>query len=558
MRKFIALAVLFMGTVGMACSGSDVEAANYSDVSDEFWADESIRSLSEQNIISGYPDGTFQPNQPITRIQAASMIVKALDLEVTDRPDAAYEDISAEYDRKNIINAVSEEEIMSGNGEIFRPGEHITRAQMAVVLQNSFDWETSGQESFSDVPADYWAIEAISTAVSQDITTGYEDGTFRPGNATTRAQFSVFLQNALSSGEEEQTSNEAQRGVEVSKDDWTYTIKDHEIIRTNSAGQTERVLAADERNPRIKEGMVLLEKGDWIYYLLSDSTEAGSNREIYHLHRVRTDGSDEEKVLDESVNNPHIYENHLYYVGYDQQENVTSWKKAELDGSNREIIFEDDFKEREKGYENNDDDYYVFERYKDRMYYSNKGETFHMNMDGSNKERIMGMNSFDLEVTEGLIFSGSPEGLLAINPDTDERTTIRGGDFYDFVAFGNDIFAFERSSGLFRFDGDERTWNSVEKEIGGWSLEYATARTEKAGDDGLMAFTHAYGDNTYLLGIRDGDIVVQETLNQGYEQMQTEMENQEIEIHLKNAEESSRESYRIDLEKELIESIDEE
>ena len=49
-------------------------------------ATKEIMYLYDKHIIGGYPDGTFKPNQPITRAQAAAMLLKALDIKVIDKP----------------------------------------------------------------------------------------------------------------------------------------------------------------------------------------------------------------------------------------------------------------------------------------------------------------------------------------------------------------------------------------------------------------------------------------------------------------------------------------
>ena len=83
------------------------------------------------------------------------------------------------------------EAYMSGEaGARFYPDRAMTRAEMAQVLYNllaSYPPVTGG--SFSDVSVGAWYATAVNTLVELDVLSGYEDGTFRPNNAVTRAEF---------------------------------------------------------------------------------------------------------------------------------------------------------------------------------------------------------------------------------------------------------------------------------------------------------------------------------------------------------------------------------
>ncbi|SFQ22543.1 S-layer homology domain-containing protein [Salibacterium halotolerans] len=170
----------------------------YSDINADFWAVNEISHLTNENIIKGYMDGTFRPNEPIKRVQAAKIITGALDLSTENRPDAGFDDISSDYYGKAYIDTVADEGIMMGHGDEFNPNDTLTRAQMAVVLERAFGFEAQGSDaSFTDISSDYWAHDGIHAVVSAGLASGYPDDTFRPGNETTRAQFSVFISNTL-------------------------------------------------------------------------------------------------------------------------------------------------------------------------------------------------------------------------------------------------------------------------------------------------------------------------------------------------------------------------
>ncbi|SDJ23583.1 S-layer homology domain-containing protein, partial [Alteribacillus bidgolensis] len=169
----------------------------FSDVTEDFWAEEEIEFLAEKGIISGYDDGTFRPNESVIRSQAASMIVEALGLDTTDRPPSDFSDIDENFHAYKMAATVQDEGIITGRDGAFMPNDTLTRGQMAAVLNRSFDF-SNGQVYFADINEDYVFYQDIANIAKARVTTGYEKGnTFRPNGNTTRAQFSVFLARAL-------------------------------------------------------------------------------------------------------------------------------------------------------------------------------------------------------------------------------------------------------------------------------------------------------------------------------------------------------------------------
>jgi transglutaminase-like putative cysteine protease len=177
----------------------DVYLVRYKDVPYDYAFYTRIMDLSEKNIINGYSDQTFRPLNNLTRAQAAIIIVRALGLEfkgkVSDFSDvpsshSAYEYISAAYEA-GIINGYSID-------NTFRPNLFVTRQQIAVMIQRAFNVVHSGKTTaFTDVTDNMQTKVFIETLASQGIINGYQDGTFKPFNNATRAQFSSMIYNAL-------------------------------------------------------------------------------------------------------------------------------------------------------------------------------------------------------------------------------------------------------------------------------------------------------------------------------------------------------------------------
>ncbi len=120
-----------MGWPEVALAGRFIDTSGH-------WAETYIEALSSSGVINGFPDGSFRPNQPVTR------------------------------------------------------------AQFATIIGNAFQLPTSvGSVTFFDVPSIYWGSTAISTAAANNLMAGFPDGTFRPDQPVTRTQTWVVLVNSL-------------------------------------------------------------------------------------------------------------------------------------------------------------------------------------------------------------------------------------------------------------------------------------------------------------------------------------------------------------------------
>ena len=158
-----------------------------------------INDLAQKGIINGYHDNTFRPNNNITRTQAAVMIVRALGIDYRGKK-SDFTDVPSSHPSYEFISAAYQAGIISGYSidNTFRPNDNITRQQIAVMIQRAFNVVHSGSDvSFSDVKSSMPSKSYIETLASQKIINGYSDGTFRPTNNTTRAQFSTMIYNAL-------------------------------------------------------------------------------------------------------------------------------------------------------------------------------------------------------------------------------------------------------------------------------------------------------------------------------------------------------------------------
>ncbi|SFE60797.1 NlpC/P60 family protein [Alteribacillus iranensis] len=249
---------------------------SFSDVTGDFWAKEEIKLLAEEGIISGYEDGTFRPNHPVKRSQAASMIVEALDLETANK-EADFSDIDESFHAYDVAATVQQEGIITGRNGRFMPNHTLTRGQMAAVLNRSFEF-SKAHADFADVDEDYVFYQDISNIAEAGVTTGYsEDHTFRPNNDTTRAQFSVFLARAMDdSGEFLSTSNNssaaqlAQESVGENTEDFItsefvqFAYREAENISLPRSASDQWLLGKSIEQKNVQPGDVVFFQGTYL------------------------------------------------------------------------------------------------------------------------------------------------------------------------------------------------------------------------------------------------------------------------------------------------------
>jgi hypothetical protein len=173
---------------------------SFSDVQTTDWYYDNVRWAFCSGIAGGYSDGTFRPGNNTTRAQMSKMVVLAarMTLKIPDQP--TFSDVGTDSPFYVFIETAALNGVISGYDDgTFRPNNNVTRAQLCkmTVLARRWDLVTPANPTFSDVTPDSPFYGYIEAAAAKGVIGGYDDGTFRPGNYATRAQLSKILQNAF-------------------------------------------------------------------------------------------------------------------------------------------------------------------------------------------------------------------------------------------------------------------------------------------------------------------------------------------------------------------------
>ena len=158
-----------------------------------------VLELANRGYISGYKDGTFRPNQAITRGQAAKMLALALNLNITNQRNPGFRDVPEDHDFYRYIAALANEGIINGyEDKTFRPNEPINRNQMAKILALGYKFPISSKltHNFSDVSESNANRYFIQTIYDLGITKGTAGIKYSPFEPVTRGQLATFIVRA--------------------------------------------------------------------------------------------------------------------------------------------------------------------------------------------------------------------------------------------------------------------------------------------------------------------------------------------------------------------------
>ncbi|WP_063867997.1 S-layer homology domain-containing protein [Paenibacillus sp. Soil766] len=168
--------------------------ATFSDTNTH-WAQDTVNVFTKLGVIQGYADGSFQPDASITRGEFATVIAKLFNL-TADTP-ASLSDVQQHW-AAGAINALAGTGIISGYGDgTFRPNQEITRAEIIAIIAKLVELKpTATSAGFTDIDG-AWNKAQISAAAQMGIISGVAEGSFAPGKEATRAEALTILLRVL-------------------------------------------------------------------------------------------------------------------------------------------------------------------------------------------------------------------------------------------------------------------------------------------------------------------------------------------------------------------------
>ncbi|WP_199616819.1 S8 family peptidase [Paenibacillus alkalitolerans] len=167
--------------------------AGFRDISGH-WAQESIERLVGDKILQGYGNLRFMPNKTVTRAEAAAMLVRAFAL----KPAAGgvrFPDVTKEQWFSDAVANAAAAKIVRGYPDgTFRPNEPVSRAEMTIMAALATGIRPErGTPGFADLPGKHWAAGYVRAFNKKGYLLGIGDGTFRPNEPATRAEIATLI-----------------------------------------------------------------------------------------------------------------------------------------------------------------------------------------------------------------------------------------------------------------------------------------------------------------------------------------------------------------------------
>ena len=187
-----------------AATAPPKEAITFNDVPDNYWAKPYIDALSSRGIISGFQDGSFRPDDPLTRAQIARIVSKTFDL-TSNKKSLEFSDVGSKYWARESIGEVVKGGFMTGfPNNTFAPDAPVTRVQSLTTLVTGLDIQppTNVQTSidrYADAKAiPKWATGKVAAATAGGLVVNYPNlQQLNPNQPTTRAELSALIYQAL-------------------------------------------------------------------------------------------------------------------------------------------------------------------------------------------------------------------------------------------------------------------------------------------------------------------------------------------------------------------------
>ncbi len=189
-------------SVALAASmlATSMSAFAYTDISADHWAKSYIDNLSGKKYVSGYEDGTYKPDNYVTRAEFAKILTNIFGnidksgVTVADVADSAwYADTMKIAVKAGYVTGYSDGTV--------KPEANITRQEAAVMVYRAWGLSPEGELNFTDKNeiAD-WAANQVATLSAKNVLNGYSDGSFKPNNNITRAEVAKIISCAIALG----------------------------------------------------------------------------------------------------------------------------------------------------------------------------------------------------------------------------------------------------------------------------------------------------------------------------------------------------------------------
>lgn len=201
----VGASVATMAIPNLSLNPAIAQSVSFNDVPSDFWARPFIEKLAEDEIIAGFPDGSFKPKQAVTRAQFAAIVRKAFSRSAAVRNGRTFSDVAPKYWAATSIDKAYTTGFLSGYPDgTFLPEQQIPKAQAIISLASGLKLDPpsnvasalSVYRDASEIP-DY-AKNGVAAATQKTLVVNYPNVAFlNPTDVATRADVAAFVYQAM-------------------------------------------------------------------------------------------------------------------------------------------------------------------------------------------------------------------------------------------------------------------------------------------------------------------------------------------------------------------------
>ena len=222
--------------------------------------------------IVGYDDNVFGPELPISREEVSAIFARLIanNIYMDKEYDTSFPDVGEGWS-KDYIGYLEKFSVVTGYEDgTFRPQNYITRAEMAVMMAKAEGYDISGYMSsdelaYPDVDEGYseWAVKAIKYLTDRGIMEGYPDGTFGPNRPITRAETVATVNRVLA---DMTVGNIEVLPSDMTEAHWAYNdvvfAMNHRILKDVAADESQFIKSEEYDKNKITETEVVEDTSD--------------------------------------------------------------------------------------------------------------------------------------------------------------------------------------------------------------------------------------------------------------------------------------------------------
>lgn len=276
------------------------QAKTFSDVSPKNPYHEIINTMTAQGIIKGYEDGTFKPEQSLSRKNAAELVHRLDKLKKPSKSKSTPKDLTAKHPNYEAIMMLYNHNLLSldSKGNI-NPNKDLLRGEMAKILATVFQLKGS-KHPLTDVSKNINSY--VAALYENNVTTGFEDKTFKEKQSITRAHFAVFMHRAMNT--EEAATSETVSNLLVTRKleslaDVTLPVGEKDEQALTKKLQAEYIKAFNDKGLNKNGGFNVIRKSSFLDQTISTNAKHLNMTEKEFIEKINQAYKTGELITDE-------------------------------------------------------------------------------------------------------------------------------------------------------------------------------------------------------------------------------------------------------------------